>query len=255
MKELRWIVGMAMGLIVVACAAEPADGDARSAEGAPAEGAREQSITMHACVDVEAIDGAVEALRARVDELGGYLARLDGDDDLAEVELHVPPAALPALRAQLDALGEVRSTREAREDVTAAHADLDARIASARAEEARLETMMAERTAALADVLAVEHELSRVHERVEQLEAEARTLRERIAMARVSVVLRRRAAPFADDPIAFVREAGASGVRATYVMGLAAAATVAALAPSGIALALTALLARRGWRWARARLA
>ncbi len=153
--------------------------------------------------------------------------------------------ALEDLRAELAALGEVQDESEEAADVTAEHVDLVARIRSARAEEARLLELMASRTAALADVLAVERELARVSQSIEQLEASEHDLSARVAMAHVSVELVPVAVDFAADPLARVASSATAGLSVARALVLAMAMAIAALAPSLTLVGLIALIVRR----------
>ena len=69
-------------------------------------------------------------------------------------------------------------------------------------------------------------------------------------MADATITLWRTGPSLTDDPIALVAQAGTSGARAAYLLAVEMAAAIAALAPSRTPLALTVLVARRGWRWA-----
>ena len=68
--------------------------------------------------------------------------------------------------------------------------DLAARLSNARKTEERLTEILAQRTGKLADVLAVEEEISRVRETLERLEAELKSLQNRVSYATLQVELR-----------------------------------------------------------------
>ncbi len=152
---------------------------------------RAMRITVDMSVVVPHRDAAVQELRAALADLGGYVSNgsVTGPDatGAASFEVKVPAARVGAFRAAIRAIGDVRTDTEKAEDVTEARADVQARLANARAEEGRMLAVLADKTGNLADVVAVEKELSRVRESIERLEAEERVLLGQIAMATVKV--------------------------------------------------------------------
>ena len=154
---------------------------------------RAMRITVEMSVVVRHRDAAVSALRAALADVGGYVGNgsVSGPDSTgsASFEVKVPAARVGAFRTALRALGDVRSDTEKAEDVTEARADVQARLANARAEEGRMLALLTDKTGNLADVVAVEKELARVRETIERIEAEERVLSGQIAMATVKVEL------------------------------------------------------------------
>jgi hypothetical protein len=195
-------------------------------------GVRERAVLVSMRIEVDAIRASATAVRAALEDADGVVQESAVDEERAHLELRVPIARLDQTCNALGALGRVLETRQTEEDVTFVHADQQARLVSAHAEETRLLAMFADRTAALADVLAVEHELTRVRGEIEHLDADERVLRDRIAMARVSLDLVRRAPAFTSEPVAFVESAAGAGLRFTGALLLATAATLAFLAPA-----------------------
>jgi hypothetical protein len=208
-------------------------------------GVRERAITVTMRVAVGDPRGAASTARTVVTAHGGYVARASETDDGAHLELRAPADALDDVRTALGDLGDLVSSTDEAEDVTLAHADQTARLASARAEEARLAAMFETRTTALADVLAVEHELTRVRGEIERLDAEERAMRDRIAMARVTLDLVRVAPGFTDAPIAFLARSASAGIDAAGAIGLATAGAIVALAPTALGIAAIVLAVRR----------
>ncbi len=245
------IAGLTLCLAWAGCSESGRGGGAlpRSAPAAdPGAAAREQ--THHATIRVEVADvaAAVAAARRAADLAEGYVETSTVDDERASLELRVPAAALPATRDALSDLGHVTWSGEERQDVTLAHADLRARIASARAEEERLAEMFSTRTATLADVLAVEHELARVREQIEVLDAQDRATQDRVAMARVTLDVSRAIPGVTSEPLAFVARSALAGAHVAATLVVASAGALAALAPSSFVLALAAWVGRRAWR-------
>ena len=195
---------------------------------------------------------ALDALRGEVVARGGYLeSSAHSSDDFAELEIRVPASELDGLRDAIAERGTVTRTAEEVEDMTFAHADVEARVASAREEEQRLLALYADRAASLAEVLLIEHELTRVRGEVERLEAESRVLADRVAMARLSLGVVRAGVPFARDPLGAIASAGAAGLRAAGTMALGAAVAFVAVVPSIVLVLALAALAWRGLRLVR----
>ena len=93
--------------------------------------------------------------------------------------------ALTALRS----LGRVSDESQSGEDVTDQMIDLDARLTNARNTEKRLTEVLKNRTGDLADVLAVEREVARVREEIERLDAQRKTLEQRVSFATVTLTV------------------------------------------------------------------
>jgi hypothetical protein len=172
-------------------AAAPGGGGAQS-PSLPAQD-RAVRITVETTVVVQHRDAAVAGLRSALADLGGYVSSgsVSGQDETgaASFEVKVPAAKVGVLREALRSLGDVRSDAEKAEDVTEARADVQARLANARAEETRMLALLSDRTGSLSDVVAVEKELARVRETIERIEAEEHVLLGQIGMATVKVQL------------------------------------------------------------------
>jgi hypothetical protein len=135
------------------------------------------------------------AIERLTTQAGGFvadtrLAQEDGEVSRATYVLRLPAEGLDGALGSIRALGKVVSERLTAEDVTEQYADLEARLANAKAAEARLVRLLADRTAALADVLQVERELTRVRENVEVIEGKLRFLARRVDLATLTVNLR-----------------------------------------------------------------
>lgn len=103
--------------------------------------------------------------------------------------LRVPAPELQATLAEMRQLGRVLSESQSGEEVTAQAIDLDARLANARNTEKRLTDLLRDRTGRLADVLAVENDISRVRGEIETMDAERKNLAKRVAFATITVTL------------------------------------------------------------------
>lgn len=260
MSKVRWALVMA-GVVAVlwaGCSAEGGPpGPSASGPSTPGAGpdARERAIVVTTSITVVSIPRAVTSIRDAVQDVGGYVAHSAEGREHARVELRVPATELDTTRARLATLGHVTANTETAEDVTLAHADVRASLASAQAEEARLTEMYRDRTANLADVLAVEHELSRVRGEIARADAAERVLTDRVAMAHIDLDLDCDTPAFTSDPVAFVAASAVAGVHGAGTLMLLSAAAVAALSPSALAIAALVMLVRwiRGLRARAAR--
>lgn len=176
--------------------ASPAVGGTRAATDGmtTAKGAdRALIVTGEVYVSTRNVAMATERLRTEVERAGGYVSDVQESGSKehrqAVLELRIPADKTRSLRAALADLGEITSDSEKVEDVTEARADLEARLHNARIEEERIKDILQHHTAGLTDVLAAERELARVREKIEQFDAQQRTMDGKIALATIKVHL------------------------------------------------------------------
>ena len=142
-------------------------------------------------IQVRDVPAALTTAAARLGGMGGFVAGSEqtgaGDDVRASVTYRIPAArweeALGAVRSiGIDVVDEKTST----EDVTGKVVDLGARIANLQATERALQAIMA-RATKIADVLAVQAELTKVRGDIEQAAAEKQHLSEQAALSTLTV--------------------------------------------------------------------
>jgi len=154
-------------------------------------------VRVDLAMDVTSPDDGARIARAvsdRAAAAGGFVESSSLGAHGANLILRVPTGEIESIRAILATNGPLaRETRTAR-DVTDAVMDLDARVKSAKIEEARLLDLLQNKTGSLADVLAVEKALADVRERIERLETEQRAAHGRVDLAVVAVTLHVRGA-------------------------------------------------------------
>jgi hypothetical protein len=156
-------------------------------------------------MEVADLDAAVAAAQARVIAVGGYVS---ASDESASGEPAAATASavyrIPAdrwdeaLEGIRDLASVIRHVEVGTEAVTSQVVDLGARIANLRASEAALQAIMAKATR-IADVLAVQGELSTVRGEIEQLVAEKAMLEERAAFGTLTVAFNLPATPVAEE--------------------------------------------------------
>jgi Domain of unknown function (DUF4349) len=147
--------------------------------------------TGHIEVEVGDLATAVASARTRILAVGGYVSASDesaSDDQATASAVYRVPAnrwdeAVEGIRGLAS---EVRGQQVETEAVTAQVVDLGARITNLRASEAALQAIMTKATK-IADVLAVQGELTTVRGEIERLVAEKALLEERAAYGTLTV--------------------------------------------------------------------
>lgn len=226
----------------------PADETAGSSPAAPLS-ARARIVTLDVSLTVEDIPDAVGRLRSFAEEQDGYVEQGEVGRDAATLRLRIPVGELSAARAELRDLGEITSEREAVQDVTSERADLGARLRNARAREERLLALLSRQEESLSDVLAVEGALSRAREEIERLDAQARTLEDRVAEAHLVVQIRARTTPFWNDPLETIAIAARGGANLAWATVVGGVAVLAAVGPGALLLFLMAWVFYRATRF------
>jgi hypothetical protein len=122
----------------------------------------------------------------------GYIAQMTVNAEQAaartlDASVKTPAAELDATIAEIKGFGRVLSEARGGEEVTQQSLDLDARLANARNTEQRLTDLLKHRTDKLADILAVENQISETRGQIEQMEAERKNLSHRIEYAKLDV--------------------------------------------------------------------
>ena len=159
--------------------------------------AQDRLLVRRASLDVEVRDPTQFAERARslTERLGGFVAHSsrtgngDPDDGQVQLVLRVPSDSLDTALDSLGALGKVRSRTVSSDDVTEEVVDLQARVTNLRASRDRLRQLVGQATA-VADVVAVERELTRVQGELDALEARLDYLRRSVTLAEITVTAR-----------------------------------------------------------------
>ncbi len=147
-------------------------------------------------VEVKEVGVAAAALRTEVEAGGGRIVdeRLDGGAAAwrAEVTLRVAPDKVQAILAWLGGQGTILAKHLTATDVSRTLFDRDLAIANKRTALGRLEAILDRGGATMADVLAIENEMTRLRGELEALEGEQRYLRDRVGQATIAVTFSRR---------------------------------------------------------------
>ena len=149
-------------------------------------------VTGDMTIEVANVDKAMQALTALVEKQGGFFAsrqiRQTAEWRQANVVIRVPAENFWELHKGARTLGLVRLDNQQGEDVTEQWIDLEARIRIRKAEEKKLIELM-ERQGDLTALLKVEQRLWEVREAIEKAEGSLRFLKDRVALATLSIEL------------------------------------------------------------------
>jgi hypothetical protein len=159
-----------------------AEGSSASVQQAPANVLLIYNAQVIAQVDhvPSGIDQVIEAASA----VGGFLAsRTD-----SSVTVRVPAARFREALGRVEALATVTSRNVQAEDVTEAFHDLEVRLQNLRSVQARLQQFLS-RASNVSEALAVERELERVGQQIDEVEGRMRFLANRAAFSTITVTL------------------------------------------------------------------
>ena len=155
---------------------------------------------------VDIARGKVAAAADRAESIAlGVGGDVDTDDRTsgryatASLLLRVPPPSLTSVLGQLSRLGHERSRQLSTTDVTERVADVNSRVASAQEAIARLRGLYAS-ASKVADVIAVEAELSQRESDLESLQAQQRALQRQTSLASITLTLQTATPPAKPAP-------------------------------------------------------
>lgn len=171
--------------------------------------------TAYLQIEIADVDAARTRLEERIKAAGGYLSASSRYGTAAapilEVTFRVPEASLNDLLASFRKEGKLLGESVNSYEVTMQLVDLEARLKSLRASESAYLDLL-KRASSVADVLAVQAELTRVRADIESYDAQRAALADQVAMSTITVQLSTPASPVADATKDFdlVREIGAA---------------------------------------------
>jgi hypothetical protein len=225
--------------------------------------APERSVDVAALVDaqqirtgqvtlrVEAIDESSAKVRGIAAGLGGLVQDENStfgsepaqrpkkkDRGSSVITLRVPAQQLDAAIDQLGDVGTRLNLRTTTQDVTTSIADLDSRVNSQERSVERMRTLLAEADS-VKDVIAIESELSTREADLESLQAQARAVKDKVALSTLVVTLELPGAAPApkDDPNGFTEglATGWDALKGTTVVVLT---VLGVLIPLGVTVAV-----------------
>lgn len=256
------VSGFAMGEAEPAMAPAPQMSRARdqSAPEAPSQGP-ESAITSRlegtmlirngdVGIRVDSLEPAMAAARALAARHGGIIGNVQisgGEHQVrsATMEMRVPAARFDSAMSGLGPIGRVEHSSTMADDVGEEYTDRQARVANSRRLEERLLALLATRTGRLEDVLAVERELARVRQEIEQHEGRLRYLSARVATSTIHVRLSEKAPLVSEPGKSVLGEAFVAAWRNFVGLVAWAIASLGYILPLGIVLVLVVMFARR----------
>lgn len=160
----------------------------------PAPVTRRIIYTSQVELVAEDLTKAEQELTRLVKAHGGFIAgmELSGTPRAprsGQWTVRVPMERFEAFMDAVVRLGELQRIHTDSQDVTEEYTDLGARLTNKRVEERRLLRHLTQSTGKLQEILAVEKELSRVREEVEQIEGRRRLLANQTELTTVTVSL------------------------------------------------------------------
>ena len=164
--------------------------DSAIAKGAVVAGDRSITRTGSMTIRVASLDEAGSDYRDLAIQFGGEItdeySGSDGTSPYATLTAKIPAENMDAFMLEARKFGEVLSTSSSANDVTLAVNDLNARITALEAATARLRDLLKEATD-IADVVAIESELTTRQVELDGLKAQQRSLNDQVVLATVSV--------------------------------------------------------------------
>lgn len=145
-------------------------------------------------LETKQFDATRVAIERIVRAHGGHLGQLQTSAPTNEARsltatLRIPADRLDPALAEIKKLGRVTNESQSSDEVTGDYTDLVARLANARHTEQRLVEILRTRTGKVTDVLEVEREIADVREQIERMEAQRKTLENRVALSTMSLEL------------------------------------------------------------------
>jgi hypothetical protein len=159
-------------------------------------GAANRKLIRNARVDLEvrSFDEAVQQIAGFANEAHGYIATNNSDKQengklRGEVVVKVLPENLDDFLEKLRGVGDLKNQTIGTDDVTKQYFDTDARLKNAQAMEQRLLEVLKRKSDDINDLLAVEKELGRVREQIEQMQGDLKFLDTQAQFATVTIAL------------------------------------------------------------------
>ena len=158
--------------------------------------AANRKLIRNARVDLEvrSFEEAVQQIAGFANEAKGYIATSNSDKQengklRGEVVVKVLPENLDDFLEKLRGVGDLKNQAIGTDDVTKQYFDTDARLKNAQAMEQRLIDVLKRKSDDINDLLAVEKELGRVREQIEQMQGELKFMDTQAQFATVTIAM------------------------------------------------------------------
>lgn len=243
------------GAPAVAGNASTATGPASSGSTAPLVPGDDVVYTGSVDVRVSEVDAATRNAQQKVTTAGGYLfsqrSSITGGAPSATLVFKVPPGQFLSTIDALGSLGTEVARNVQAVDVSAQVVDLEARLASARLSLTRTREFLS-RATNIADVIALEAELTKRETIVEQIQGQLNVVRSQVAAATITLTVGEKlkdTKPTPSDNIPGVFDGLRAGAVAFYNTLRVVLLVLFVLAPWVPAIVLIWYVARRVNRW------
>lgn len=205
---------------------------------------------------VSNVDKAVSAVTSVTQQQGGDVLSLDdkgrsenGGQSSADMQVRVPEDRFDRVMQAFGQIGNARSRSITAEDLTTQIVDSTARLRNLRRTEADIQKIM-DRSGSIAQVLDAENQLSTVREQIETLDADVKSMKNRVNYSTISVSLVAETSTAPSEPSATAQLVSAwreaRHAVAQFTVGIAATAVwIAAFVPYLLLAALCFWLLKR----------
>lgn len=205
---------------------------------------------------VSSVDKAVSAVTSVTQQQGGDVLALEdrgrsqnGGQSSADMQVRVPEDRFDRTMQAFGQIGSARSRSITAEDLTSQIVDSTARLRNLRRTEADIQKIM-DRSGSIAQVLDAENQLSTVREQIETLDADVKSMKNRVSYSTISVSLVAEASTAPSEPSATAQLVSAwreaRHAVAQFTVGIAATVVwIAAFVPYLLLAALCFWLLKR----------
>jgi hypothetical protein len=190
-----------------------------AAEGSPTTLQIPEQLVVEGSLDVEVneVGDLVAGLRAQVEAAGGRVIteQVYGGETSwsASIKVRLPPEQVEPTITWLAKRGDITRKSLNATDVSRTLFDQELALANLTATSTRLQKLLDAGTLAMADILAIEKELTRIRGEIEAIKGNQRFLQDRVALATLDISLSRR-----DGAVTIARAKIYPGVRATSLI-------------------------------------
>ncbi len=166
--------------------ANAAPGGAETRVAGPAAPARMMIYTAMLGVEVASLEPSLAKVREMVAAVGGHMQELAGP----RITVRIPAAEFEGFLDRVGRqIGDVVQREIRGQDVTEEFLDVDLRLRNLIATRDRIETLLA-RASTVKDALEIQRELARLTQEIEQLKGRLQFLKDRVALATITIELR-----------------------------------------------------------------
>lgn len=199
---MKLLVSTSLAIVLFSSCTSPFPSPATMTPGSPSARQIQRSGTMS--IKSRSLKASSEKSVALVARHQALITSSSLTDDHYNAIIRVPADNLPSLIHSLESVGKVTSCNISKDDITTAYLDLEAALENKRALRDRLRDLLSQATK-VDDILKIEKELSRVQTDVDQMEAQMKSMRSRVAQSTLDLSIKRHRIP---GPLGVVTKSG-----------------------------------------------